>query len=117
MASKPIDLPPVVARAFIKDMRASFAENDAIKRDEIAARQLRALRDYNPPRAKSGYPTSSRVSPAAPAASGAPRCGRISTGIGRPLRSWAIADLEGKEIATRFTAALEPRAKPGHVYE
>jgi hypothetical protein len=53
MASKPIDLPPVVARAFIKDMRASFAENDAIKRDEIAARQLRALRDYNPPRAKS----------------------------------------------------------------
>jgi hypothetical protein len=41
-----------VARAFVKDMRQFFAEKDAIKRDEIAARQLRALRPYSPPRAK-----------------------------------------------------------------
>jgi hypothetical protein len=52
MPRKEIELPPTVARAFVKDMKAFFAENDAIKRDEIAARQLRALRDYNPPRAK-----------------------------------------------------------------
>jgi len=39
----PIELPPAVARAFIKDMRAYHAEPNAIKRDEIAARQLGAL--------------------------------------------------------------------------
>ena len=39
MPRKPIELPPEVARSFIKDMRAYFAEKDAIKRDEIAARQ------------------------------------------------------------------------------
>ena len=35
---KPIELPPEVARAFVKDMRAFFAETHAIKRDAIAAR-------------------------------------------------------------------------------
>jgi hypothetical protein len=38
-----------VAKAFVKDMRAYHAEPNAIKRDEIAARQLHALRSYNPP--------------------------------------------------------------------
>jgi hypothetical protein len=38
MPSKPIELPPAVARAFVKDMRAFFAEKSATKRDEIAAR-------------------------------------------------------------------------------
>ena len=42
------DLPPDVARAFIKDMRAYFKEKHPIRRDEIARRQLAALRDYNP---------------------------------------------------------------------
>ena len=32
----------------MKHMRACFAEPDPIKRDEIAARQLRALRPYSP---------------------------------------------------------------------
>jgi hypothetical protein len=45
-------LPPKVAKAFVKDMRAYQAEPNAIKRDEIAARQLRALQPYNSPRAK-----------------------------------------------------------------
>jgi hypothetical protein len=49
---KPFDLPMEVARDFIKDMKAYFAEPSAIKRDEIAARQLHALRSYNPSRAK-----------------------------------------------------------------
>ena len=52
MPSKPIELPLAVARDFVKDMRAFFKEKDAIKADEIAARQLRALRVYSPPRAK-----------------------------------------------------------------
>jgi hypothetical protein len=52
MPSKPIELPPAVAKAFVKDMRAFLAEENAIKRDEIAARQLHLLREYNPPRAK-----------------------------------------------------------------
>jgi hypothetical protein len=52
MPRKPIELPPAVARAFVKDMLAFLMGENAIKRDEIAARQLRALRPYNPPRAK-----------------------------------------------------------------
>jgi probable addiction module antidote protein len=45
---KKLDLPPDVARAFIKDMREYFREKHPIRRDEIARRQLVALRDYNP---------------------------------------------------------------------
>jgi hypothetical protein len=46
MPRKPIELPPGVARAFVEDMRAFLAESDLVKRDEIAARQLHALRQY-----------------------------------------------------------------------
>ena len=35
-----------VARRFVQDMRAHHAEPNAIKRDEIAARQLHALRQH-----------------------------------------------------------------------
>src|SRR5271156_5069343 len=48
--SKPLDLPMQVAKQFVKDMRAFHAEPNAIKRDEIAARQLHALRKYQGPR-------------------------------------------------------------------
>ena len=44
MPRKPTELPPAVARRFVGDMRAFHAEPNAIKRDEIAARQLHALR-------------------------------------------------------------------------
>lgn len=43
---KPIELPSAVARRFIDDMRAFDAEPNAIKQDEIAARQLHALRQH-----------------------------------------------------------------------
>ncbi len=46
MPSKPIELPPNVARAFVRDMKAYFAETNLIKRDEIAIRQLVALNEY-----------------------------------------------------------------------
>jgi len=46
----PLELPPAVARSFMKDLRAFHDEPTAIKRDEIAARQLYALRDYQGPR-------------------------------------------------------------------
>jgi len=52
MSRRSINVPATVARAFMRDMRLFFAEPNAIKRDEIAARQLSALRPYNPPRAK-----------------------------------------------------------------
>jgi hypothetical protein len=52
MPRKPIELPPAVARRFVEDMRAYFAEKNAIKRDEIAARQLHALRQHQGPRDK-----------------------------------------------------------------
>jgi hypothetical protein len=40
----PLELPPEVARRFFEDMRAFHRERNPIKRDEIAARQLHALR-------------------------------------------------------------------------
>jgi hypothetical protein len=46
MPRNPIELPPAVARRFEEDMRAWFAETNLIKRDEIAARQLHALRQH-----------------------------------------------------------------------
>jgi len=48
MSRKPIALLPGLAKEFMADMRAFFAEPDPIERDEIAARQLRALRPYSP---------------------------------------------------------------------
>jgi hypothetical protein len=44
-------LPLEVARSFVEDMEAFHAEPHAIKRDEIAARQLRLLREHKRPRA------------------------------------------------------------------
>ena len=52
MIRKPLDLPPAVARAFVDDMRAYFAEENPIKRDGIAVRQLRALREHQGAREK-----------------------------------------------------------------
>ena len=46
MPRKPMELPPGLARAFVKDMRAFLAEKNAIKRDEIASRQLHALKQH-----------------------------------------------------------------------
>jgi hypothetical protein len=52
MPRKPIELPPAVARRFVEDMRAYFAEPNPNKRDEIAIRQMSALREYQGPREK-----------------------------------------------------------------
>jgi hypothetical protein len=49
MIRKPLELPPAVARAFLKDMRASFAEENRYKQDEIALRQLHALKEHQGP--------------------------------------------------------------------
>jgi hypothetical protein len=52
MIRKPRDLSPAVARVFVKDMEAYFAEEDRLKRDEIALRQLHVLREHQGPREK-----------------------------------------------------------------
>ena len=44
-----IEIPPDVARGFVKDMLAFYAETNPIKRDEIAARQMSVLRQYQGP--------------------------------------------------------------------
>ncbi|WP_316234946.1 MULTISPECIES: hypothetical protein [unclassified Bradyrhizobium] len=46
MARGPFELPPAVARAFVRDMQAYFAERDPHKRDQIAVVQLRSLQDH-----------------------------------------------------------------------
>jgi hypothetical protein len=46
MIRKPLQLPPAVARNFVRDMRAFHVEPNATKRDEIAARQLRVGRAW-----------------------------------------------------------------------
>jgi hypothetical protein len=49
---KPLELPPEVARRFVEDMRAYFAEEPGTKRDLIAVRQLQALREQQGPQEK-----------------------------------------------------------------
>jgi hypothetical protein len=47
MASKPLELPPEVARAFVRDTRAFFAAGGTgVKADEIAIRELLILNEY-----------------------------------------------------------------------
>jgi hypothetical protein len=43
---------PVMAnrRSFMSDMKAHHAEDNALRCDEIAERQVRALNEYRPPR-------------------------------------------------------------------
>jgi hypothetical protein len=48
----PPELPPGVAREFVNDMRAFFAEEDKHKQDAIAVRQLNALKEHQSPREK-----------------------------------------------------------------
>lgn len=48
MLRKQLELPPEVARAFVKDMRAYHAEPNGLKRDEIAARQVWFLKQSLP---------------------------------------------------------------------
>jgi hypothetical protein len=52
MPRKPIELAPAVARNFLKDMRAFYAEKNSIKKDEIAARQAWLLDQHIKPRGK-----------------------------------------------------------------
>ena len=52
MPRKPIELPPAVARRFMEDLRAFFAEESPIKRDEIAGLQMSVLRQHQGPREK-----------------------------------------------------------------
>ena len=52
MPIKQIELPLNVAKAFVRDMRAFFAEPSSLKQDEIAARQLHALNEFRRPRDK-----------------------------------------------------------------
>jgi hypothetical protein len=51
-APKRVDLPPAVARSFVKDMGAYFAEENQTKRDVIAVRQPHALKEHQGPREK-----------------------------------------------------------------
>ena len=52
MPREQLELPPQVAKAFVKDMRAYFKANDQNKRDEIAARQRSALSEFQGPHDK-----------------------------------------------------------------
>jgi hypothetical protein len=46
------EMPPAVAREFVEDMQAYFAEDNKSRRDAIAVRQLRTLLDYQAPHEK-----------------------------------------------------------------
>ena len=53
----PIELPPEIARRFFEDLRAFHREKNPIKADEIAARQLHAISQYQRPREKKLRPS------------------------------------------------------------
>lgn len=46
MARAPLELPPEVAREFVRDMKRYFAEENPIKADEIAVLQMRSLQRH-----------------------------------------------------------------------
>lgn len=48
MSRSPLKLPPEVAKAFVKDMRAFFKAKNQLEGDEIAARQCWALKEHLP---------------------------------------------------------------------
>jgi hypothetical protein len=48
----PLELPPEIARRFFEDLRSFHRETNPIKADEIAGRQLHALRQHQRPREK-----------------------------------------------------------------
>jgi hypothetical protein len=48
----PLELPPAITCAFVKDMQAFFAEENRYKQDEIALRQLYALKQHLGPQDK-----------------------------------------------------------------
>jgi hypothetical protein len=50
MPSKPIELPPKVAKTFVQHMQAFHAERSAIRRDKIAGDAAHLLKPYLPPR-------------------------------------------------------------------
>ena len=53
MPSKPTEIPPAAARAFVRTVCANLvAGHNSIQADGIAARQLQALRVYQGPREK-----------------------------------------------------------------
>jgi hypothetical protein len=52
MPIKPIELPPEIAQAFVRDMKAVFKAKTQLKQDEIAARQCWALQAFQGPREK-----------------------------------------------------------------
>jgi hypothetical protein len=49
MPRKQLEVPPAVAQAFVKHMRAYFAEKNAIKQDEIAGDAAFLLEPHLPP--------------------------------------------------------------------
>jgi hypothetical protein len=49
---KPPEVPPAVARGFVRAMRDYFTEEDKHKQDAIAAHQLSVLQQYQNPREK-----------------------------------------------------------------
>jgi len=46
MPRKPIEPPPKVAKAFVRDMRAFHAAKNSLKKDEIGAKQLWLLKQH-----------------------------------------------------------------------
>jgi hypothetical protein len=48
ISSKPLDVPPKVARAFVDAMRDFVVETDRTKQDAIAAGMLSLLKEYDP---------------------------------------------------------------------
>jgi hypothetical protein len=46
------EMPQAVAREFVEDMQAYFAEGDKHRRDAIDIRQLRTLQEYQAPHEK-----------------------------------------------------------------
>lgn len=93
-----IDLPPAVVRAFVKDMRAYFAETNGHKQDEMAARQLHAYPTIRRARAANSLAMTQGKPAHAPGIRGLSRAGRSVPAYGR-VRGSANASVGPKSRA------------------
>src|ERR1700751_3826888 len=98
MPQKPIELPPKVAKIFVKYMRAYYAEPGAIKRDKIAGDTAFLLKPYLPPRdRKLRLPDIYRM----------PRCSSLLAGTGSTVSRIQCLKIHAVSAQLFYNAAAD----------
>jgi hypothetical protein len=102
---KPFDLPPAVAQRFVETICDYFKEEDAVKRDAIAAHQSKALGKYQNPREKRNLAPMPAVFPDYPA----PVVRNTDNGTELAMMRWDMPSRRGYLVRRLPTSATRRR--------